>query len=143
MRSRIIGIAAAAGIAVIAAATAQATDVNVYSYRQPFLVKPLFKAFMDRTGIKVNVVFAKKGLIERLRTEGMASPADLVFTVDIGRLQDAVDAGRRRALQDRYAVGQHPGLAARPGRQLVRAHDAHAPHLRLARPRAGGRHRDL
>ena len=93
MRRRLIEIAAAAGIAVIAAASAQATDVNVYSYRQPFLVKPLFKAFMDRTGIKVNVVFAKKGLIERLRTEGTASPADLIFTVDIGRLHDAVKAG--------------------------------------------------
>ncbi len=93
MRSRIVEIAAAAGIAAIAAASAQATDVNVYSYRQPFLVEPLFKAFTDKTGIAVNVVFAKRGLVERLRTEGTASPADLIFTVDIGRLHDAVKAG--------------------------------------------------
>ncbi len=65
-------------------------DVNVYSFRQPFLVKPLFGAFTQQTGIPVNVVFAKKGLLERLRREGRNSPADLVLTVDIGRLNDLV-----------------------------------------------------
>jgi len=65
-------------------------EVNVYSYRQPFLIKPLFDAFTAETGIKVNVVFAKKGLAERLVREGKNSPADLVFTVDIGRLSEVV-----------------------------------------------------
>jgi len=35
-------------------------QVNVYSYRQPFLVTPLFEKFTTQTGIKVNVIFAKK-----------------------------------------------------------------------------------
>lgn len=70
---------------------AQSNEVNVYSYRQPFLIKPLFNAFTNETGIKVNVVFAKKGLAERLIREGKNSPADLVFTVDIGRLSEVVD----------------------------------------------------
>ena len=69
-----------------------AAEVNVYSYRQPFLIKPLFDAFTKDTGIKVNTVYAKKGLIERLKSEGANSPADLIFTVDIGRLTDAVNA---------------------------------------------------
>ncbi len=93
MRNQTLAIAAAAGLAVLAAAPVQAAEVNVYSYRQPFLVEPLFKAFTDKTGIEVNVVFAKKGLIERLKSEGAASPADLIFTVDIGRLHDAMKAG--------------------------------------------------
>ncbi len=67
--------------------------VNVYSYRQPFLIKPMFDAFTRETGITVNVVYAKKGLVERLRREGANSPADLLFTADIGRLADAVNAG--------------------------------------------------
>ena len=92
MGHRVLGVATAAGLTVIAAASAQAADVNVYSYRQPFLVEPLFNAFTEKTGIKVNVIFAKKGLIERLKSEGAASPADLIFTVDIGRLHDAVKA---------------------------------------------------
>jgi len=66
-------------------------EVNVYSYRQPFLIEPMFKAFTEETGIEVNVVFEKKALIERLRAEGKNSPADLVLTVDIGRLNDLVE----------------------------------------------------
>ena len=65
-------------------------EVNVYSYRQAFLVEPLFQGFTDDTGIEVNVVFAKKGLAERLKREGANSPADLIFTVDIGRLNEVV-----------------------------------------------------
>ena len=64
-------------------------EVNVYSYRQPSLVKPLFDAFTEETGIKVNLVSASKGLVERLKQEGRNSPADLIFTVDIGRLSNA------------------------------------------------------
>jgi iron(III) transport system substrate-binding protein len=68
-------------------------EVNVYSYRQPGLVKPLFAAFTKATGIKVNILFAQKGLTARIKTEGRRSPADLIFTVDIGRLASAVAAG--------------------------------------------------
>jgi len=65
-----------------------ADEVNVYSYRKPDLVKPLFDAFTEQTNISVNIVSAKKGLIERLKQEGINSPADLVFTVDVGLLTD-------------------------------------------------------
>lgn len=77
---------------LINAGMTMAAEVNVYSYRQPFLIKPLFDAFTKETGIKVNTVYAKKGLVERLKSEGANSPADLIFTVDIGRLTDAAKA---------------------------------------------------
>lgn len=79
-------------IAAVGTPAAAENEVNVYSYRQPFLVKPLFDAFSKETGVKVNVVFAKKGLVKRLQAEGRNSPADLIFTVDIGRLHDVVKA---------------------------------------------------
>jgi len=86
--------AIAALIAALLATWAHAGEVvNVYSYRQPFLIKPMFDAFTGKTGIAVNVVYAKKGVIERLSHEGANSPADLIFTADIGRLTDAVNAG--------------------------------------------------
>ena len=69
-----------------------AEEVNIYSNRQPFLIQPMLDAFTNQTGIKTNVVFAEKGVAERLKTEGSNSPADLVLTVDIGRLQELVDA---------------------------------------------------
>ncbi len=70
-----------------------AADVNVYSYRQSYLIDPMFEAFTEQTGIKVNTVFAKKGLIERLVNEGNNSPADLLITSDIGRVLQGVEAG--------------------------------------------------
>ena len=68
-------------------------EVNIYSYRQPYLIKPLLDAFEKETGIKANVVFANKGLIERMEAEGRNSPADLLLTTDVGELTAAAQKG--------------------------------------------------
>ncbi|MGB5709101.1 MAG: Fe(3+) ABC transporter substrate-binding protein [Arenicellales bacterium] len=78
---------------------AQAEEVNVYSSRKPQLIQPMFDEFSSQTGIKVNAVFAEKGMLERLRSEGQNSPADIVFTVDIGRLTDFKNAGLTQATE--------------------------------------------
>lgn len=83
---------AATVLAGLAAPALAQGEVNIYSYRQPQLIDPLLKAFTDKTGIKTNVVFAAAGLNERLAAEGANSPADLLFTVDAGRLSEAKDA---------------------------------------------------
>ena len=70
---------------------ALAKEVNVYSYRQPILIDPFFDEFTKSTGIKVNVLHAKKGLLERVLAEGPDTPADLVLTVDIARLNQFVE----------------------------------------------------
>lgn len=75
------------------AAPALADEVNIYSHRQPELIKPLLDAFTAETGITTNVAFVDKGMAERLTAEGTRSPADLVLTVDIARLTEVVDAG--------------------------------------------------
>ncbi|MFN3823858.1 MAG: Fe(3+) ABC transporter substrate-binding protein [Pseudorhodobacter sp.] len=69
-----------------------AQEVNVYTTRQPFLIEPVMEAFTAATGIKVNLAHIDKGLVERLKSEGSRSPADLVMTVDIANLQQIVDA---------------------------------------------------
>ena len=63
-----------------------ASEINIYSHRQPFLINPFLEEFTKTTGIKTNVVYATKGLAQRLRAEGKNSPADVILTVDIGRL---------------------------------------------------------
>ena len=88
-----LGLLAAAVATAMGPAAAVAQEVNVYSYREPQLINPLVKAFTDKTGIKVNIVYAAAGLNERLAAEGQNSPADLLFTVDAGRLSEAKDAG--------------------------------------------------
>ncbi|MEP3428961.1 MAG: Fe(3+) ABC transporter substrate-binding protein [Roseibium sp.] len=68
-------------------------EVNIYSYRQPFLIQPLLDAYTSQTGVKANVIYAKKGLGERISAEGANSPADVLLTVDIGRLDGAKQLG--------------------------------------------------
>ena len=51
---------------------ASAGEVNVYSYRKPKLIDPMFEVFTEQTGIKVNSVFAKKGMLERLQSEAVS-----------------------------------------------------------------------
>ena len=85
MRKTLPLLAGAAALAVTATA-AVAKDVNIYSYRQAVLMKPLLDRFQERTGIKANVVYLKKGMMARLKAEGAASPADVILTVDAARL---------------------------------------------------------
>src|SRR5215216_1678619 len=68
-------------------------EVNVYTYRETKLIEPLFDAFTKDTGVKVNVVSASSGLEQRMKAEGTNSPADVLLTVDIGRIDEAVAAG--------------------------------------------------
>jgi iron(III) transport system substrate-binding protein len=65
---------------------ANAKSLNIYSHRQPYLLKPFIEAYTKKTGIKLNVVYSSKGLAQRLAAEGANSPADLILTVDIARL---------------------------------------------------------
>jgi iron(III) transport system substrate-binding protein len=87
------GAAVASAIVVAGPALAQSGDVNVYTYRESKLIQPLFDAFTRETGIKVNVISASAGLEQRIKAEGANSPADVLLTVDIGRIEDAVRAG--------------------------------------------------
>ncbi|WP_334175036.1 Fe(3+) ABC transporter substrate-binding protein [Pseudoxanthobacter sp.] len=68
-------------------------EVNLYTTREPGLIRPLIEAFTKDTGIAVNTVFVKEGLPERVASEGDKSPADLLMTVDFGNLADLVDKG--------------------------------------------------
>ncbi len=92
LRKSMIAFAVAAATLTPVAAAADG-EVNIYSYRQPGLIKPLTDAFTAETGIKVNVLFANKGLGQRISAEGENSPADVLLTVDIGRLDAAKALG--------------------------------------------------
>lgn len=98
MRRGAITMVALAGMAGVAVAADG--EVNIYSYRQPTLIEPLLKAFTDKTGIKTNLLFLDKGLVERIEAEGENSPADVILTVDIGRLTQAAEAGVTEGLHN-------------------------------------------
>ena len=81
-----------ASVAALVAMPALADEVNIYTTRQASLIEPVMEAFTRETGIKVNLAFVEKGLVERLKSEGSRSPADLVMTVDIANLNQIVEA---------------------------------------------------
>ena len=105
----LVSLAAIVGLSMAMAATAVADgEVNIYSYRQPFLIKPMLNAFTQQTGIKANVVFAPKGMITRLQKEGQNSPADMILTVDIGRINDAVEADVLQPVKSKKLLANVP-----------------------------------
>lgn len=91
LRTMLGGLALAIG-SLSGAAMADGEEINLYTTREPGLIIPLLDAFTAETDIKVNTVFVKDGLIERVKAEGTRSPADLLMTVDIGNLLDLVEA---------------------------------------------------
>ncbi|MDY6963513.1 MAG: iron ABC transporter substrate-binding protein, partial [Pseudomonadota bacterium] len=85
----ILAASALAGVSIFSVQPAMADgEVNIYSYRQPDLIKPLLDEFTKETGVATNVLFLDKGLVERIQAEGANSPADVILTVDIARVME-------------------------------------------------------
>jgi iron(III) transport system substrate-binding protein len=108
-RQKFFGAFAAAGLSLLISAcgqgpaptadtgtpaTAPSTSVNVYSARHYDSDEAMYAAFTAKTGIKVNRIEASADLLlERLKAEGAASPADVVIVSDAGALWRLADAG--------------------------------------------------
>jgi iron(III) transport system substrate-binding protein len=135
--------------------TSHAADVNVLSSRHYGSDQALWDAFTRSTGVKVNVVEAEHDqLVQRLKSEGAGSPADVLITVDAGRLAHAWDAGLLQPVRIptldkllpahlRHPEGHWYGLAVR-ARVLVYHKDRINPadiatYEALADPRLKGR----
>ncbi len=89
----IAALTAGLGLAACSPAEPDAV-VNVYSARHYASDQEVFRAFTEETGIRVNLVEAGGDLlIERVRADGGRSPADVIITVDAGRLHRAAEAG--------------------------------------------------
>ena len=72
----------------------QTKEINIYSSRHYNTDDELYDGFTRQTGIKVNIIEGKDDeLIERIKSEGANSPADILITVDAGRLWRAEQAG--------------------------------------------------
>ena len=90
--------------------SASAQELSLYTTREPRLIQPLLDEFTKDTGVKVNTVFVKDGLIERVKAEGDKSPADVLMTVDIGNLLDLVEAGVTQPIESKVlqeAIPEH------------------------------------
>lgn len=94
---------------VLGSSLLASSEVNVYSHRHYDTDKQLFKMFEEKTGIKVNVVKAKaSALIKRMESEGAKSPADVLITVDAGRLYQAKQKDLLQSINSNYLTTNIP-----------------------------------
>ncbi len=104
-------------LAALVAGGAHAQELNLYTSREPGLVEPLLTAFTDLTGIKVNTVFLKDGMAERIASEGESSPADLLMAVDAGNMADLVDKGLTQPVESMRLTSSVPENLRDPDNQ--------------------------
>ena len=111
----------AAFLGALSACSPQAADetsqgvVNVYSARHYSSDRQVYANFTEETGIEINLVEASGDLlIERVRQDGERSPADVIITVDAGRLYRAEQAGLFQATDLNGALDAVPDTLRHP-----------------------------
>lgn len=92
--TRPISTLLAASILASTATMATAQELNIYSSRHYDTDEALYSGFEEATGITINRIEGDADeLMARMQAEGRNSPADIFITVDVSRLNRAVDAG--------------------------------------------------
>jgi len=111
--------ALAALLAVLVVTGAAAADaggvVNVYSARHDTLIKPLLDRFSQQTGIDVGLVTGNSdAMIKRLQVEARNTPADVLITVDVARLERAAEAGLFQPVESQKLADSIPAYLRDP-----------------------------
>lgn len=111
-----LAAAMAAGmIGGVAASAVAAGELNLYSSRHYDTDERLYSDFEERTGITINRIEASADeLIERIINEGANSPADILLTVDAGRLWRADQAGLFEPLDNEILNARIPAHLRHP-----------------------------
>jgi iron(III) transport system substrate-binding protein len=103
-------------LALAFGAHAQDKVLNLYSSRHYQTDEALYSGFTKATGIKVNRIEAgEDALIERIRNEGERSPADVMVTVDAGRLWRAEQLGLFQPVKSAVLEARIPLSFREPG----------------------------
>jgi iron(III) transport system substrate-binding protein len=93
-KQNVITVVLAVILTFVAAAQSFAKEVVVYSARKDHLIKPLFDEYQKEKGVTVKYITGKATpLMQRLKSEGKNTPADLLLTVDAGNLWNAANEG--------------------------------------------------
>ena len=115
---RILNSLLASAIVCLDATSANAAEVVVYSARNEQLIKPLFDAYTQETGVQVKFITDKEGaLLQRLKAEGQNTPADMLITVDAGNLWEAAREELLKPVQSRVLNANVPAHLRDPGNQ--------------------------
>ena len=110
------GLIMVSALALAFGAHAQDKILNLYSSRHYQTDEALYSGFTKATGIKVNRIEAgEDALIERIRNEGERSPADVMVTVDAGRLWRAEQLGLFQPVKSAVLEARIPLSFREPG----------------------------
>ena len=103
---------------VASAVSVWAEDVVVYSARNEQLIKPLFDAYTRDTGVQIKFITGGEGpLMERLKSEGQNTPADIFLTVDAGNLWQASQLELLRPTRSETLQDNVPAHLRDPGNE--------------------------
>ena len=110
----LLGAVAVGAVLTVGQAHAEG-ELNLYSSRHYDTDERLYSAFEKQTGIKINRIEDKAdALIERIKAEGASSPADVLLTVDAGRLWRADNAGILQSVSSGYLDARIPSWLRHP-----------------------------
>ncbi len=84
-------------------------EIVIYSARNEHLIQPLFDAYTKETGVSIKFITDKEGpLMQRLKSEGANTPADLLITVDAGNLWHAANEGLLQPINSAQLIENVP-----------------------------------
>ncbi len=105
-------------LCAVFSAPLQAEELVVYTARNEQLIKPLFDAYTKETGVKITFVTDKEGaLMQRLKSEGRNTPADMLITVDAGNLWQAAQEGLLKPVKSEVVEKNIPAHLRDPNNQ--------------------------
>ncbi|MGF1609888.1 MAG: Fe(3+) ABC transporter substrate-binding protein [Kiloniellales bacterium] len=105
----------AAMVLLASAAPLAAAELNLYSERHYQTDEQLYSGFTEATGITINRIEGKADeLIQRITAEGANSPADVLITVDVGRLWRADEAGLFQPIESKTLETAVPASLRHP-----------------------------
>ncbi len=108
-------LSAASALAITMAFPAFADELNLYSARHYDTDLQLYDAFTEQTGIEINLIEGSGDeLLARIQAEGANSPADILLTVDGGRLHRAVEAGIFQPVESEVLTERVPEALRHP-----------------------------
>ena len=111
----LLGLVSLAELPAAALAQTQVNVLNLYSARHYQTDEALYANFSKATGIKINRLDGKEDeLVERIRNEGTASPADILITVDAARLEVADSLGLFQPVKSKLLEERIPAALRTP-----------------------------
>lgn len=115
---RLLAITIFFSLFLIGCGSEKKEEIVIYSARIEELIKPVFDEYTKETGIKIKFITDKEGpLLQKIKNEGVNTPADILITVDAGNLWQAANEGILQPVNSEILLKNIPEHLRDPGNQ--------------------------